>query len=195
MPCVLFVDDDQRLLDGIARSMRREPYTVVTCCGVEAARARLEQGGIDVVISDEAMPGASGADFLTEVRQSYPATMRLMLTGNASVGAAARALNGGEIFRFLVKPCANAELTEVVRQALAEKALMDRCRAAMRLLARQRGVVQALERARPGLVAQALATAPQPPALAVTLEEQELLERVEVAIRSGERSLDGASSA
>ncbi len=191
MPIVLFIDDDQNLLDGIARSMRRERFTVVTCLGVVAARSRLEQGDIDVVVSDESMPGASGSDFLAEVRQHYPTTMRIMLTGNASIGSAARAVNGGEIFRFLVKPCGHAELADTLRKALEQKALHDRCRTALRVLQRQNAVLLEIEKLHRGVVAEAVRAAASMVQVEPELQDKGLLERMDVAIVRAQSAVGG----
>ena len=152
-PTVLFVDDDPNLLQGIARSLRKEPYRIVCAETVESARSLLDAESIDVVICDEHLPGTSGSEFMAELRRMHPATMRVMLTGEATLGAAVHAINGGEIFRFLLKPCGHGELVETITLALSQKRLMDQCRSALRMLQRQTALLSALERRSPGIAA------------------------------------------
>src|SRR5205814_7516850 len=74
--------------------------------------------GIGVVISDHAMPGIDGAEFLTMVRRRWPRAARILLTGSADLAAAARAVNQAQIERLLVKPYVPAELLRLVRELL-----------------------------------------------------------------------------
>jgi two-component system, probable response regulator PhcQ len=152
---VLFVDDDPNLLAGISRTMRHEPFRVLCVESIEEARTTIGAERIDLVVCDEHLPGTSGSEFLSEIRQSHPATLRIMLTGQATLGAVVQAINGGEVFRFLLKPCGHGELVETVRLALAHKLLMDRCRQALRMLKRQNEVLIEIERQHPGLTQRA----------------------------------------
>jgi two-component system probable response regulator PhcQ len=73
---------------------------------------------VDVVISDEKMPGMSGSEFLSLVRQEYPDTIRIILTGYGSLESAIRAINEGEIYRLFTKPCNVIDLAITIRLAL-----------------------------------------------------------------------------
>ncbi|SMC24257.1 Response regulator receiver domain-containing protein [Desulfacinum hydrothermale DSM 13146] len=116
---VLFVDDEPHFTSAVKRALRREPYKILTAnSAMEALRIMSEQT-VHVVVSDERMPGMSGAEFLTMVRDLHPDTMRIMLTGYATLEAAIRAINEGEIYRFLTKPCQARDLSQVIRQAMA----------------------------------------------------------------------------
>lgn len=86
------------------------------------ALAVLAREPVDVVVSDERMPGMSGSHFLAAVRRQYPETIRMMLTGQATLEAAVRAINEGEIYRFFTKPCNPEDLRTTIRQALEQKA-------------------------------------------------------------------------
>ncbi|HET6164072.1 MAG TPA: response regulator [Planctomycetota bacterium] len=120
---VLFVDDDPQLLDALRDSLRREPYEVVTAGSAAEGLAILESRPIDVVVSDERMPGMTGSAFLAEVRRKHARTIRIILTGQASLDGAIRAINDGEIYRFLVKPCAPLQVARTVRDALLLRGL------------------------------------------------------------------------
>ncbi|MBA3708441.1 MAG: response regulator [Planctomycetes bacterium] len=157
---VLFVDDDPNLLAAIGRTMRHEPFRVLSAETIELARTAMAAERIDLVVCDEHLPGTSGSEFLSEIRQSHPSTLRVMLTGQATLGAVVHAINGGEVFRFLLKPCGNGELVETVRHALAHKLLMDNCRQALRMLKRQNRILQDLETQHPGITRRAQDLAP-----------------------------------
>lgn len=120
---VLVVDDQPLVLGVLKEILSRGPYTVLTATSGKEALSLMKQEPIDVVISDERMPGMQGSEFLTIVRQEYPAAVRIILTGHASVGSAIRAINEGEIFRFLTKPVNSDVLHETVREALAHRGI------------------------------------------------------------------------
>lgn len=129
---ILFVDDEQAVLDGYKRMLHRE-FEVQTALGGEAGVASVrDQGPFAIVISDMRMPGMNGAQFLAHVRQQAPDTIRMMLTGYSDINAAMDAVNEGNIFRFLTKPCekdvlAKALTTGLVQHRLvtAEKELLE----------------------------------------------------------------------
>ena len=102
---ILFVDDDPNILQAYQR-MLSEHLTVETAEGGEKGLFFLEnRGPYAVVISDLRMPGMDGIEFLSKVTETTPDTVRMMLTGNADLGTAVQAVNEGNIFRFLTKPC------------------------------------------------------------------------------------------
>jgi CheY-like chemotaxis protein len=105
-PSVLCVDDEPAVLDGLRLTLRRQ-FEVTTAESADTALALLREGKIfSVIISDMRMPKKDGAAFLSEARQLAPAAVRMLLTGDADISAARSAVNEGQIFRFLSKPCA-----------------------------------------------------------------------------------------
>jgi DNA-binding NtrC family response regulator len=80
---------------------------------------------VDVVVSDERMPGMLGSEFLKRVRDAYPDIVRIMLTGEAGLPAAVRAINEGPLYRFLNKPLSPDELAQTIRKALQMKLMME----------------------------------------------------------------------
>jgi len=102
-------------------------------------------------VSDEQMPGMSGSVFLGLVREKYPDTIRIILTGQASLDAAIRAINEGEVYRFLTKPCNPVDLSFTIHNALQMKALVQE---SAKLLTRTRGqkaLLDDLEMEHPGM--------------------------------------------
>jgi DNA-binding NtrC family response regulator len=109
-PRVLCVDDEPNVLEGLRLHLER-PYRLSTATGDAEGLAILERDGpCAIVISDMRMPKMDGAAFLGQVRQRFPDTVRMLLTGHADIDAAIAAVNEGQIFRFLSKPCPPAQL-------------------------------------------------------------------------------------
>jgi EAL domain-containing protein (putative c-di-GMP-specific phosphodiesterase class I) len=116
---VLFVDDEPSITTALRRALSRESFEVQTANTIADAFAVLRSGDVAVVVSDERMPEMSGSDFLSEVRKRHPDTMRLILTGHASLNTAIHAVNHAEIFRFLTKPCSTEDLASSIREAIS----------------------------------------------------------------------------
>jgi response regulator RpfG family c-di-GMP phosphodiesterase len=115
---ILFVDDEVLALAGYERILHRE-FSVSTATGGPQGLATIEANGpFAVVISDMRMPGMDGAEFLAEVRQNAPDTVRMLLTGHADLNAAIHAVNEGKIFRYLTKPCEKKVLSEAIASCL-----------------------------------------------------------------------------
>src|SRR5262245_17980905 len=107
-PRILCVDDEPNVLEGLALHLRRK-YEMSTAANGPDALALLErEGPPEVIISDMRMPGMDGATFLSKARQLYPDTVRMLLTGQSDMASAIKAVNDGQIFRFLTKPCGPA---------------------------------------------------------------------------------------
>jgi two-component system probable response regulator PhcQ len=149
---ILLVDDEPQVTDALKRALRREPYTFLTAVSASAAQQLLERHHVDVVISDEQMPGISGSQFLGSVRRQYPHTIRMILSGQASLEAAVRAINEGEVYRFFLKPCNPTDLVFTVQQALAHKRLEEQSRRLLREYQRQAATLVRIEHSNPGLL-------------------------------------------
>jgi DNA-binding NtrC family response regulator len=117
-PTVLIVDDEPLVLSVVKDILAKGPYDVFAARSASEALDLMTHQRIDVVISDERMPGMPGSEFLAIVKERYPETVRMILTGHASVEAAIKAINEGEIYRFLTKPCNSEQLHTAVKEAL-----------------------------------------------------------------------------
>ncbi|MEZ4703135.1 MAG: response regulator [Rhodothermales bacterium] len=114
---VLFVDDEQNLLDAISRHFRRQ-YNVFTAnSGAEALALFQSRGPFPIVISDMKMPQMNGVELLRTIRIKSPDTIRILLTGQAGLSDAISAINEGNIFRFLNKPCSLGTLGQTLEAA------------------------------------------------------------------------------
>lgn len=130
---VLFVDDEPHILDSMKRQLRKRFNISTAQSGQEALEKCKNEGPFSVVVSDMRMPGMDGIELLTNIKGIYPDTVRLMLTGNADQGTAIEAVNKGQIFRFLNKPCPITVLAPSLALAIrqyrlitAEKELLDK---------------------------------------------------------------------
>ncbi len=130
---ILFVDDEPAILRSYQRYVGLD-YDVDTALGGENGLKMLEENGpYGVVVSDMRMPGMNGAEFLSVVRQNYPESVRMLLTGQADMSDTIDAVNNGRIYRFLTKPCP----PETLGQALDEGLELYRLRSAEKELLEQ----------------------------------------------------------
>jgi DNA-binding NtrC family response regulator len=117
---ILFVDDEQRVLDGYKRLLR-DQFRIEVVPGAGQALAAIHLfGPYAIVISDMFMPGMNGAEFLAQVRQLAPNTVRMLLTGYKDINLAIDAVNEGRIFRYLTKPCEKKDLVLAIELGLAQ---------------------------------------------------------------------------
>jgi response regulator RpfG family c-di-GMP phosphodiesterase len=124
LPCILCVDDEPRVTDGLALLLRRD-YRVVTAISGQGALATLKEiGAPAVVMSDMRMPGMDGANLLKTIKRLYPETTRIVLTGEQGREAAVSAINEGQIFRFLAKPCAPEQVRAAIEAGVAYHRLL-----------------------------------------------------------------------
>lgn len=128
-PRVLLVDDEQDLLRALSVTLRKQ-CEVTSAEGGEAALKCCEaEPPFEVIVSDMRMPGMSGAEFLSEIADLYPDTVRLLLTGQTDMESAIQAVNHGRVFRFLTKPIGSddfrAAIADGVRQHRLQTAERD----------------------------------------------------------------------
>ena len=122
---ILFVDDEPSVLEGYKRLLGRDFPADTAVGGALGLAAIAKSGPYAVVISDMRMPQMDGAQFLAKVRDLAPATVRLALTGYVDIDTAMAAVNEGNIFRFLTKPCSKENLLKAIEAALAQYHLLN----------------------------------------------------------------------
>jgi len=120
-PQVLLVDDEPEVISAIKEALFHEPYEIVGVGDPVEALRLLASKSFDVVVADEKMPNMGGAEFLAVVRRDFPTTVRIILTGHASVSSAVRAINEGSVYRYLLKPFPASALGEIIRQGLSDQ--------------------------------------------------------------------------
>lgn len=148
---ILIVDDDPNVLTALKRSLMDEPFIVYTAGGGGEGLEILKNNRIKLVISDEKMPGMSGSEFLTAVKKIFPETIRMILTGHASIEAAMNAVNSGEIYRFFSKPWNDVELKLSIRAAIEKYDLEEENRNLLKTVKRQASELKYLEEKYPGI--------------------------------------------
>jgi len=121
---ILFIDDEPNFLSSLQRQLR-ERFDIELAVGAQfGLQAISTQGPYAVVVSDLRMPGVDGIGFLAKVKECSPDSVRIMLTGQADLEAAIHAVNEGNIFRFLTKPCPMEVLMRSLEAALAQYRLI-----------------------------------------------------------------------
>ena len=148
---ILVVDDESEIRKVLVDLFARHSYGIYSAGSAKEALNILRREKIEVVISDELMPGMTGSEFLSIVRKKYPDTIRIILTGHASLQAAIRAINEGEIYRFLTKPCNVVDLEVTVHQALQHKELMKESQRLLKAMKSQTSLLHELEEQYPGI--------------------------------------------
>jgi len=121
---ILSVDDEQNVLDAMQQLMRRHYDLQTADNGEEGLRLIREDEPFAVVLSDMRMPGMNGAEFLRQARDTAPETVRILLTGYADMENVMAAVNDGNIFRIMGKPCPSDQLLETVAQAVQQHELL-----------------------------------------------------------------------
>lgn len=122
-PTLLCVDDEHNILSALKRLFHSERYKVLTADGGAQGLELMAQEPVDVVISDMRMPEMDGAQFLEQVAQRWPDTMRILLTGYADIESTIAAVNKGQIYQYVSKPWNDEDIKLLVRRALEQKFL------------------------------------------------------------------------
>jgi len=120
---ILCVDDEPRVLEGLALNLQRH-YRVSTATSGSAGLALIATDPPALVVSDMRMPEMDGAAFLGQVKERAPDTVRLLLTGQADLNSAVAAVNQGQVFRFLTKPCDPKSLLAAIEAAATQYRLV-----------------------------------------------------------------------
>jgi len=125
IPSILCVDDEPRVVDGLALHLRKDYRVLIANSGQSALQLLKEQGAPAVVVSDMRMPGMDGAVLLKQIKNLYPDTTRILLTGEPGRDAAISAVNEAQIFRFLTKPCPPDQLRAAIDAAVSQHRLLS----------------------------------------------------------------------
>jgi response regulator RpfG family c-di-GMP phosphodiesterase len=124
LPSILCVDDEPRVLEGLALHLRRDYQVLTAHSGQSALQLLKEKGPPAVIVSDMRMPVMNGAVLLKQVKNLYPDTVRILLTGEPGRDSVVAAVNEGEIFRFLTKPCPPDQLRSAIDAGIQHHRLL-----------------------------------------------------------------------
>lgn len=120
---LLVVDDEENILSAMKRLLRRDGYHLLTANGGEAGLAILAREPVDVIVSDQRMPGMTGVEFLRRVKELYPETVRIVLSGYTELQSITDAINEGAIYKFLTKPWDDDQLRANIAEAFRTQEL------------------------------------------------------------------------
>ena len=118
---VLFVDDEKSILVSLRRLCRNTGWEIYTAESGDEGLSIINEHAIDLVVSDMRMPKMNGAEFLEQVVEQSPSTVRILLTGYSEVKATLAAIDKGKIFCHCTKPWDNDEFREILSEAIASR--------------------------------------------------------------------------
>ncbi len=119
---ILLVDDEEYILRVLQRVLGEEKrFEMITATSGQEALEKIRQNPIDLVISDQRMPGMTGIELLTQIKQMYPDSVRIILSGFTDIDVLIGAINEGEVCRFLSKPWDNEELKKIIYTTLEQR--------------------------------------------------------------------------
>jgi len=119
---VLLVDDEVRSLDAMRRTLE-EDFTILTATGAAQARGVLESQEVGVILCDQRMPGQTGVEFLGEVRERWPDTVRIVISGYTDSEDIIAGINQAGIYQYVLKPWVPDHLLQTVRGAVEARQL------------------------------------------------------------------------
>ena len=113
---ILYVDDEENNLQAFKATFRRE-YRIFLAISAKEAREILKGEEMDIIITDQRMPDETGVEFLESIIPIYPKPIRLLLTGYTDIQAVIDAINKGQVYHYLTKPCEEDYLRTVIKNA------------------------------------------------------------------------------
>lgn len=122
---LLLVDDEDNIVASLKRLLRRDGYHIVTANSGAQGLQRLAENEVDVIISDQRMPGMTGVEFLRRAKELYPETVRLVLSGYTELQSITDAINEGAIYKFLTKPWDDERVRAHIAEAFRHKEMAD----------------------------------------------------------------------
>jgi type II secretory ATPase GspE/PulE/Tfp pilus assembly ATPase PilB-like protein/DNA-binding NarL/FixJ family response regulator len=126
---LLLVDDEPNILASLRRVFQRENYELLFARSAEEALRILEKQPVELIMTDFMMPGMNGSELLREVRERWPQTIRIMLTGHANTDAVMGSIKDGAVYRFILKPWNDDDIRLTIALALEQYELIQRTRA------------------------------------------------------------------
>ncbi|MBU0690262.1 response regulator [bacterium] len=155
---ILLVDDDPNVIASLKRLLHWGNYTVDNASDGRQAIEMLREKPADLIICDEQMPGPRGIQVLRYIREQWPETVRIMLTGCLDTELALRAVNEGEAYRLLAKPWNDADLLVAIKQGLEYGDLVKENRKLADEMRKYRNTIASIEEQFPGITSKNIDT-------------------------------------
>ncbi len=125
MRTLLLVDDEANIMIALSRLLRVEKYNILLASSGKEGLAMLAQHNVGVIISDQRMPEMTGVEFFSQVKELYPDTVRIVLSGYADLESVTDAINRGAIYKFLSKPWSDEQICASVAEAFLHYELVQ----------------------------------------------------------------------
>jgi len=150
-PVIMIVDDEDKIIISLTRALMDDGYRIIgERSGVEALE-KMKQHEVDLVISDQSMPGVTGTEFLKQVKLKYPYVITIMLTAHGDLETAMEAINDAGIYKFILKPWDENELRQTVRRAVELRRLLMERDGLMEKIKANDAIFRDLEKEYPGI--------------------------------------------
>ncbi|MDC0663771.1 EAL domain-containing protein [Marinobacter sp. SS21] len=122
-PTLLILDDEPNIIRALSRLLRRDGYRILATTEAQEAFQLLAENDVQVIISDQRMPEISGTEFFSQVKDIYPGTIRIVLSGFTDLESVTDAINEGAIYKFLTKPWEDDQLRQNIREAFIHQSV------------------------------------------------------------------------
>lgn len=122
---LLLVDDEDNIVSSLKRLLRRDGYNIIIANSGPQGLQRLAEHDVDVILSDQRMPGMTGVEFLRRAKELYPHTVRMVLSGYTELQSITDAINEGAIYKFLTKPWDDERVRSHIQEAFKQKEMAD----------------------------------------------------------------------
>jgi EAL domain-containing protein (putative c-di-GMP-specific phosphodiesterase class I)/FixJ family two-component response regulator len=121
---LLLLDDEDNVLAALKRLLRQDRYRILTATSARAGFEILANHKVGVILSDQRMPDVTGVDFLRRVKELYPGSVRMVLSGYTDLASVTEAINQGAIYRFLTKPWDDSLLRAHIAEAFRRYSML-----------------------------------------------------------------------
>ncbi len=146
---VLLVDDEPLILRALSRLLRCDSYDTLTASSGQEALEIIRGTPVQLLITDNIMPGMTGVELIRQVKQCSPDTIRIILSGQADMESVLKAINEGEAYRFVLKPWHDVDLQITVNIALAQYKLNEDVKMLREQLRAKTAIIESLRARHP----------------------------------------------
>jgi len=148
---ILIVDDEEKIVKSLTRILMDDGYTILGALSGEEGLSKLKNHEVELVISDQKMPGMSGLEFLKKVQLDYPHILTIMLTAHGDLETAMEAINEAGVYKFILKPWNEADLRLTIRRALELREVVMERDSLLDQVKKQDATLRELEKKHPGI--------------------------------------------